>query len=46
VQRWSRRVRALAGCSNVDSARVVSYLQPQVAITCKRDVSARESHHT
>jgi hypothetical protein len=45
AQRWSRRERALAGCK-VDSARVVSYLQPVVAITCKRDVGAREGHRT
>jgi len=38
AQRWSRRERALTGCSNVDSARVVSNLRPLVIIPCERDV--------
>jgi hypothetical protein len=46
AQLWSRRVRvrALARCNNVDSARIQPYLQPRVAITCKRNVVAGVGH--
>jgi hypothetical protein len=44
AQRWLGRMRALARRSNMDSARVQSYLQPRVAVTCKRDIVAKIGH--
>jgi hypothetical protein len=47
AQRWSRRVRALAGSTMevvINGTRVVSDLRPLVIVSCDRDAGAGVGH--